>query len=96
MRRNTLGNLVVGRGRIEIVARTRAVELPVKVNFAESRLGTLWSAFYNCQDFASEVATGRPQSFQREAVAALSLIAAGGVWLSNQQPSRKRTRRVRG
>jgi hypothetical protein len=76
-----------------IVARTAANELAAKVYFAESKLGTLWEAFYNCQDFASEVATGQPQSFQREAVVAVSLLAAGLVWFSNQQQPRKRSKR---
>jgi hypothetical protein len=88
VRRNTLANVLAGRKAIQIVARTAAGELEAKVNFAEWRLGTQWAAFYNCQDFASEVATGRPQSFQREAVVALSLFAAGLLWFSSQQPRR--------
>jgi hypothetical protein len=93
VRRNWLANVLSGRKVIHIVARTAPHELSEKVRFAESKLGTLWDAFYNCQDFASEVATGAPQSFQREAVVALSLLAGGLVWLSNQQPPRQRYRR---
>lgn len=93
VRRNTLGNVLAGRKVIHIVARTAVGELASKVSLAESRLGTLWAAFYNCQDFASEIATGKPQSFQREAVVAVSLLAVGLAWFSNQQPPRKRSRR---
>jgi hypothetical protein len=93
VRRNTLGNVLAGRKVIHIVARTSVSDLTAKVRLAEFRLGTPWAAFYNCQDFASEVATGIPQSFQREAVVAVSLLAAGFVWLSNQQPPRRRSRR---
>jgi hypothetical protein len=93
VRRNSLTNVLTGRKVIHIIARTPPHELPAKVRFAESKLGTLWDAFYNCQDFASEVATGAPQSFQREAVVALSLLAGGLVLLSNQQQPRQRYRR---
>jgi hypothetical protein len=99
VRRNTLANALAGRKAIQIVARTPAGELEAKANFAEWRLGTQWAAFYNCQDFASEVATGRPQSFQREAVVALSLVAAGlFVVLKSTAVSwrRRRARRCRG
>ena len=53
------------------IAHDVSEDLPSKMDFAESKLGTLWAGFYNCQDFASEVATGKPQSFQRDAVVAL-------------------------
>ncbi len=53
-----------GRKVIQIVSRTAPDELEEKVRFAESKLGTLWAAFHNCQRFASEVATGRASSFQ--------------------------------
>lgn len=96
VRRNMLANVLAGRKVIHIVARTAVSELETKVTFAESRLGTQWTAFYNCQDFASEVATGRPQSFQREVIVAASLLAAGLVWYANQQPPRRRQRRIRG
>ena len=96
VRRNTLANVLAGRKVIHIVARTAAAELEGRVAFAESRLGTLWAAFYNCQDFASEVATGRPQSFQRDALVVVSLIVGGLAWFSNQQPPRKRRRALRG
>jgi hypothetical protein len=96
VRRNTFGNVLVGRKVILIVARTAAADLEAKVNVAESRLGTLWGGFYNCQDFASEIATGRPQSFQRDAIFALSLVAGGLVWFANQRLPRRRRRRPRG
>ena len=94
VRRNWLANVLVGRKVIHIVARTMVEHLPFKVEFAESKLGTLWAGFYNCQDFASEVATGKPQSFQREAVVALSMVFGGLIWVANQQqPPRKRRAR---
>ena len=95
VRRNTLGNVLAGRKVIHIVARTVA-DLQAKVEFAESKLGIPWTGFYNCQDFASEVATGRPQSFQRDAVVAVSLITAVGfAWSSNQEQPRRRARKAR-
>jgi hypothetical protein len=84
VRRNTLGNVLVGRKVIHIVARTPAADLDAKVRFAESKLGTPWAGFYNCQDFASEVATGKPQSFQRDAVVALALVFGGLALFANQ------------
>jgi hypothetical protein len=92
VRRNTLINVLQGRQAIQIVARTRVEELDTKVAFAESNIGTLWAAFYNCQDFASEVATGKAQSFQRESILALSAIIGGFLWLGNQQQPRRRRR----
>jgi len=94
VRRNTLTNVLEGRQAIQIVARTRVEELGAKVAFAESKIGTLWAGFYNCQDFASEVATGKAQSFQRESILALSAIAGGFLWFANQQQPR-RSRRIR-
>ena len=95
MRRNTFGNVIAGRKVIHIVGRTAVADLEQKVAFAESKLDTLWTGFYNCQDFASEVATGSPQSLQREALVVVSLVTGGLVWFSNQQTPRKRTRRAR-
>jgi hypothetical protein len=95
VRRNAFANVLAGRKVIHIVARTAPADLQSKVLFAESMLGTPWSGFYNCQDFASEVATGKPQSFQREAVVGLSLVVGGLVWVSNRQPPPKRKRRTR-
>lgn len=96
VRRNTLGNVLAGRKVIHIVARTAVSELQAKVDFAESKVGTPWAGFYNCQDFASEVATGKPQSFQRDALVAVSLVFGGLVWFANQQPpSKKRCARRR-
>ena len=92
VRRNTLANVLAGRKVIHIIARTAPADLAAKVYFAESRLGTLWSAFYNCQDFVSEIATGRPQSFQREALLAASLLLGGFALYANQDPPRKRRR----
>jgi hypothetical protein len=92
VRRNTLTNVVEGRKVIHIVARTRPEELAAKVAFAESKLGTLWAGFYNCQDFASEGATGRPQSFQREAVLVLSAISAVSCGSQTRQPPRRKRR----
>src|SRR5260370_42367518 len=46
VRRNTLANVLAGRKMIHIVARTATAELERRVAFAESRLGTLWAAFY--------------------------------------------------
>ncbi len=94
VRRNTLGNVLAGRKVIHIVARTAAEELDAKVEFAETKLGTPWAGFYNCQDFASEVATGRPQSFQREGLIAASVLVGGLIWVANkQQPRTKRRAR---
>jgi hypothetical protein len=91
VRRNTLGNVLAGRRVIHIVARTAADELDAKVEFAESKLGTQWAAFYNCQHFASEVATGRAQSFQWEALVGLGIVFGGLALVANrQQPQRKR------
>jgi hypothetical protein len=92
VRRNTLANVLEGRKVIHVVARTRPADLPAKMAFAESKLDTPWAGFYNCQDFASEVATGKPQSFQREAVLAMSLIVGGLVWFANQKPPRRKRR----
>jgi hypothetical protein len=92
VRRNLLGNVLVGRQVIHIVARTMARDLPSKVEFAESKLGTLWTGFYNCQDFASEVAAGKPQSFQRDAVVALSFVFGGWMLVANHQQPRKKRR----
>jgi len=77
VRGNTLGNVRVGRKVIHIIARTAACEFQAKVEFAESKLGTPWAGFYKCQDFASEVAAGRPHSFQRDALVAVSLLVSG-------------------
>lgn len=90
VRRNTLANVLAGRLVIQIVGRTAPADFQAKLAFAESMLGTPWSGFYNCQDFASEVATGKPQSFQREAAIALSLVFGGLIWLSDQGAPRKR------
>jgi hypothetical protein len=88
--RNRLENVLVAREVIHIVSRTALADLDVKVRFAESKLGTPWAGFYNCQDFASEAATGKSHSFQRDAVVAASLLAGGLVWLANQRPPRTR------
>ncbi len=93
VRRNWLQNVLVGRKAIQIVARTQPEELVAKVEFAESKLGTLWEGFYNCQDFASEVATGRPQSFQREGILSLAALAGGFIlWAGSQRQPRRRRR----
>lgn len=88
VRRNWLQHVLAGRKVIHIVARTMADDLPFRVAFAESKLGTLWAGFYNCQDFASEVATGKPQSFQRDAVVGLSIVFGGLLLAANQPPHR--------
>lgn len=90
VRVNMLGNVLVGRKVIHIVARTMVEDLRSKVEFAESKLGTLWAGFYNCQDFASEVATGKLQSFQRDAMVALGSVFGLALLASQQQPRRKR------
>ena len=95
MRRNTLANVLEGRKVIHIVSRTVPEELDGKVKFAESKLGTLWAGFHNCQDYASEVATGRPRSFQREALVVLAAIIGGLGWLAKPQPPLRRKRRAR-
>lgn len=96
VRRNLLSNVLAGRQAIHIVARTAPSEFAARVLLAEWRVGTPWAAFYNCQDFASEVATGKPQSFQRDAVLVTSAIFAGlALWNSQPAPrKRRRTRRV--
>jgi hypothetical protein len=73
VRRNTFTAVLTGRMIIEIVARTELKDLESKVAFAESKLGTLWNVFYNCQDFASQVATGKARSFQRDGLVALAV-----------------------
>jgi hypothetical protein len=92
VRRNTLANVLAARKVIHIIARTSVAELAEKVQFAESKIGTLWTGFYNCQDFASEVATGMAQSFQRDAVVALGLVFGGLVFIANQQQPRRKRR----
>jgi hypothetical protein len=92
VRENTLGNVLVGRKVVHIIARTSAEELQAKVSFAQSKLGTLWAGFYNCQDFASEVVTGHPQSFQREGLIAASALVGGLIWFANKQQPRKKRR----
>ena len=95
VRRNTFGNVAAGRKVIHIVGRTAAEALDAKIEFAESKLGTPWAGFYNCQDFASEVATGKPQSFQREGIIAASVLVGGLMWFANQQQPRKKRRTQR-
>jgi len=91
VRRNLLSNVLAGRQVIHIVARTAPSEFASKALLAEWRVGTPWAAFYNCQDFASEVATGKPKSFQRDAALITSAIFAGlALWGSQPAP---RTRR---
>ncbi len=90
VRVNMLGNVLVGRKVIHIVARTMVEDLRSEVDFAESKLGALWAGFYNCQDFASEVATGKPQSFQRDAMVALGAVFGLALLASQQHPRRKR------
>ena len=91
VRRNWLGNVLVGRKGSTPSPERCLKTFPSKMDFAESKLGTLWAGFYNCQDFASEVATGKPQSFWRDAVVALSMVLASLILVANQQqPRRKR------
>lgn len=94
VRRNSLGNVLAGRRLIHIVDRAGAADLDGAVAFAEARLGTPWSAFYTCQDFASEVATGKPRSFQRDGILGI-LLAGGLLWVHAQQPPRSRSGRRR-
>lgn len=78
VRRSTLFHVLRGRKVIEIIGRTAdPIDLARKVRRAESLVGTPWVGFYNCQDFASEVATGKRVSFQRDAL--LALAALGGL-----------------
>jgi hypothetical protein len=99
VRKNPLANVLAGRKVIQIVSRTAPADLDAKVTFAEARLGTPWAAFYNCQDFASEVATGIAQSFQRDAILGIPLVfGLIGVFawaFGDQPPKRKRSRRSR-
>lgn len=97
VRRNTLQNVLAGRRFIIIVKRTPANELLERTSFAEEQLGTPWAGFYTCQDFASEVATGRAESFQRDAVLVATALIAGTIVLANtvSQPPRYRRRRLR-
>jgi len=94
VRRNILANVLAGRQVIHIVRRTAPSEIGAKILYAEWRVGTPWAAFYNCQDFASEVATGKAQSFQRDAALVTSAVLVGLAWWGNQSTPRKR-RRVR-
>jgi hypothetical protein len=41
---------------------------------AQAKVGWPWRWTYNCQDYAHEVVTGVPQSFQRDAVHATLLL----------------------
>jgi hypothetical protein len=95
VRRNFLGNVLAGRRVIHILARTSPGDLDVKIAFAESRLGTPWASLYNCQDFASEVATGRAESFQRDAIVGVTLSVALVAALAGQldTPKRSKSRR---
>jgi hypothetical protein len=96
VQRNTLDRVLDGRRIVHIVRRTDPAQLASKVEFAESRIDTLWSVFYNCQDFASEVATGQSQSFQRDGIVALAFVTIGCAWLTNWlQPRRVPRRRAR-
>src|SRR5713101_1143440 len=65
---------------IEIVSRSTPVELARRIAEAEQRIGTPWSGFYTCQDFTSEIFTGKPGSFQRDAIVGLA-AGAGLLWL---------------
>ena len=82
VQRNALEVVLSGRKVIQIVARTSCGELLEKTKVAESRLYTPWAAFYTCQDFASEVATGRAQSFQRDGILAGAVVVLGLIWFS--------------
>jgi hypothetical protein len=78
VRRNTLSGVLPGRKVIESIGRTgNPVDTGGRVGLAESRLGTPWAAFYNWQDFASEVANGKRQSYQRDALFGVALV--GGM-----------------
>jgi hypothetical protein len=91
VRRNLLSDVLARRQVIHIVARTAPSEFAAKVFLAERRVGTPWAAFYNCQDFASDVANGKPQSFQRDAALLTSAIFAGlALWGSQTEPPKKR------
>lgn len=94
VRRNYLGGVLAGRAVIHIVARTAPAEFATKLLLAEQLIGTPWSAFYNCQDFASQVANGKAESFQRDGAVALTTIIAGFLIWANHQPSPPRKRRV--
>lgn len=68
-------------------ARVQIIDVPQswthavgRLQVAEQKLGRPWQWTYNCQDFASEVVTGIPQSFQRDAVHAALLVVAL-VWV---------------
>lgn len=87
VRRNFLANVLTGRKVAQIVARTAPHEFMAKIRFAESMLGTPWDVSYTCQDFASEVACGRAESFQRDGVLALTAMGVGLVLLSNYEHS---------
>lgn len=93
VRTNTLANVLAGRRFIIIIGRTHPDDLSTRTDFAESRLGTPWTAFYTCQDFASEVATGKAESFQREGVLIASAVIAGVFLLANQLPDSGSRRR---
>lgn len=94
VRQNSLSKVLAGRKIVWIMARTAPADLTAKIAFAESRLGACWSAFYNCQDLASEIATGRAQSSQRDAatvaLALVGLLACLGTHESKFRRSRCR------
>lgn len=93
VRRNSLANVLVGRRVIHIAVRTPPHEFAREELFAESKVGTLWDGFYNCQDFASEVATGVAQSFQREAVIGLALLVGSAIVVANLLQTHARSNR---
>ena len=77
----TMDALFAGRGLIQIVSRMHPRHVAARTQFASSKLGQPWSALYNCQDFASEVATGRPSSFQRDCIAGLLFTVIAPIGL---------------
>jgi hypothetical protein len=79
VRAETYNDVLANRRIIHILARTVPEDIEEKVAFSESRIGTAWMAFYNCQDFASEVAKASTQSFQREGV--LAACSLGSAWV---------------
>jgi hypothetical protein len=95
VRHNYLTHVFAGRVVIHIISRTTPSEFAAKFLLAERLIGTPWSAFYNCQDFASQVANGKAESFQRDGAVALTTIIGGFLLWANHQSSPPRKGRVR-
>ena len=86
VRRNKLTSVLRGAVVVNVISRaSNPSEVVRRVTEAERMLNTPWSVFYNCQDFASEVVTGLPRSFQRDAVVGLGIVFLAGMLWGNSE-----------